>query len=1360
MKQLALIILLSAITLFSQRLDNRRHQDSLNTIIEPIRTNQAGYRTSDNIKRAIIELDKPNLDQHFILINDNNKEVFKGELKYLGDYKALNGDIEIKAYHKSINVLYSMKSTSDNQEFLYEADFGDFKTDGTYRLAVEDDTSYPFEIKETLYNDIMEYSLQFFGVQRSGDNNSWFHPKSNMMDGSARGPGKEGSLSGGWYDCGDHFKVAQTTAYAFTNLTLAYLFWPEKAEDRFGHSYSQKAPRANDGIPDILWEAKIGADYIYKLYLASKEDGLIKEHDMYQQVGVTEWDHKLWVQPEYRDYVPEELGGPNRKIDADIGPDMAGQFAGTLALFSSAWKKYDAEYAALLLEASKEIYEKLVIHNIEGKNYWDWPKSYSNVQFYPQQTRIDDDVAMGALGLWYATKDDQYKHDLLENEDYGKNLNHGFPGNEHIFPAGLLSSDPSGFYPGGWVSDYQNIHPQVASALYMLIVRDEDVAKEYGLSTDDQEQLRETILALLTQKTIAEGYTNQVDSTLSADNLYESVKIVDNLKVAKPYNLRWTSVAWGFNRYNMGAVTAVALASEILSDINDPKAEQYQQVVIDNLDYVLGKNPWNISFIMGAGDKHLQHIHHRNANPDGYNGGAIPYDYREPTGAFMGGAAPGSLLIESFPEYVVTETCIDYSSQLLFVAQQLSKKLPRDTKDPELFTVIANPVEETSATIRWEFNELTNDQLELYTDTNSSSILDTLVTSQASKTWILNNLEPNTKYWVKLQGTDIADNRDQWQWHSFKTSKAPIEPTWESVDACNISHNDATVAWWSPNQFISSGINLSTNSDLSRSLFIEEHSFGAFHQIVADELLPNTTYYYDRVSGSAIDDNDGKHYTFKTREAFVDYSIYVKPINKNYQPHFVVSIVNNELIPYADLEMRLYLTIDAESPEEIKPFITNMQLFKVDGLAGGSIVMEAGELVDIDVSNNEYYLPITIKDTLPVGGRASYELEFRRFDKDGAQTGIDKDALINSWSFRAHNDSKNDPILEDGVNWAMMSEFSSTNDWEVVDGVPYLSFQENHYIPVFYKGSHHVYGYAPDFENPLSLKTFELETNAPFFMDAEKAWVYNDQNPTLSGSATVLPYGDITNIEVNGDRQNIDSDQTVAFSIDVNDIPNFDPLTELVVWSDKGTEECSFTYKRWLIDYDDEKPSSSEEEKEELSSAEIESSSEEIETTESSTEEVSSEEEPIHFDPPKEVIEGDFSLLFQKNLYISEEPEFIREENISLEQYDDNHSFTIEVSDIPPNAEEYTLRFVGAIYSIEGLFIEEFDLSLEGDSFEIGEEYSFQWNNRDVNGNLLDQKGRLLGSGIYLMNFHYTSSGPTGTVQTQMFVKMGYLRMF
>ncbi len=1319
----------------------RRHLDSLNLHIENIRLNQTGYRTDVNKKSAFVELSSPDEDdQKFNIINPAGEIVYENTLTYLGDYMHLNGKINITGYYSSIVPLYHFESEPDKSEYLYEAEFGDLKENGSYRIVVNQDTSFQFEIRENIYNDIFEMSLHYFGIQRSGDTESWFHPKSHTLDGSARGPGKEGSLAGGWFDCGDHFKVSQTTAYTFMNLTLTYLFWPEKSEDRYGHSYAQTAPNANDGIPDLLWEAKIGADYVYKLYVASVEDGLIEKNDMYQQVGVSLEDHQLWIRPEFQDYQSREKGGPDRKIDAGAGADMGGQFAGTLAFFASAWEKYDRNYSKKLLDAAIDIYENIVLYDVTRK-------SWADGLFYPTQVAINDDVAMGALGLWYATGDPQYKYDLMENEDFGIGNSSMF--NMDEFHAGFLATTGSLFSPGGWMSDYQNSHLQVIAAMYMLFYRDSETAHKWGIPNDELDDIQERIITLLKKRLVGES--------AAGDNRTNIVEYLDVVEV--PYNLRWTSIAWGFNRYNMGAVIPVAMTAEILEIANDPLASTYRDVVIDNLDYVLGKNPWNISFLVGAGEKNLQHIHHRGANPEGYNAGGVPYEYTVPTGAFMAGSVPGSTISDLWLDYTNTETCIDYSSQLLLVAQLMSKELPEDKTKPSLFKIMANPVNVTSATIRLENDELTNDSLSLYLDTTESPIEGIYLTSQDKKVWRLENLEPKTKYWVKLESKDVFENQGEDVWLEFTTTSEKIPPNWEEAGVCKISHESATVNWWSPNQFGISGIFWGeTKSDTEKQInYIEEKEFGSFHQVEIDGLKPNTTYYYSRISGDSVDTNNGKYYQFTTREAFVNYSLYIKPVSKSGATAFYVEITNNEQAAYAGLELRIYMEIEDYDVDNIQVSTYDKQIFDVGGLPQGSN-FTIGDFVAIDASQNQYYLPITVDDTIPSAGRARMDLIFKILDEHGSESSFDVEKIKNSWSFT----SKSTPEEYVGVPWDKMDVYVAPDPVEIIDGEAETTFILNQYIPVYYKGVH-VYGYPPNWgDNRVkSLKTFEITTDSPFYMDSEKVTTYLNTD-FLMGEVTVFPHGTITDIEINGGTQSFELGSTSeSATFDIQEISKYDPIIELVTWSDRNTDDCSYEYKRWIIDPKNKEESSSSEES--SSAEDVESSSSEEQSRSSSSEEYteSSEEE---FDEPIEVSQTKggllFSLLFDNKLYVSSPLDNESDDRISMEPYKDKHGFTIEVLETPENYEDYLIDFEGYIYTIDGQYIDNFLITKTGKELNENSNYSIRLNNRDEYGNIKDNAGRLLGTGVYLLCITITERVDDSHEQSFVLERIGYARTY
>jgi len=83
---------------------------------------------------------------------------------------------------------------------------------GKYQISVGGDTSVQFLVSPHLYGMVRDAALLFFGIQRSGEGDSWFHAASHTWDGwlfdttavDADGNAKyKGALAGGWYDAGD-----------------------------------------------------------------------------------------------------------------------------------------------------------------------------------------------------------------------------------------------------------------------------------------------------------------------------------------------------------------------------------------------------------------------------------------------------------------------------------------------------------------------------------------------------------------------------------------------------------------------------------------------------------------------------------------------------------------------------------------------------------------------------------------------------------------------------------------------------------------------------------------------------------------------------------------------------------------------------------------------------------------------------------------------------------------------------------------------------------------------------------------------------------------------------------------------------
>ena len=92
-----------------------------------------------------------------------------------------------------------------------------------------------------------------------------------------------------------------------------------------------------------------------------------------------------------------------------------------------------------------------------------------------------------------------------------------------------------------------------------------------------------------------------------------------------------TDLAWQYNAYQAGNIFEVLAYADVAADLEKKnltlpnlgavswKSSEMWQLGINQLNYMLGVNPWDISFVYGVGDKNDAHPHHRASNPEGRN---------------------------------------------------------------------------------------------------------------------------------------------------------------------------------------------------------------------------------------------------------------------------------------------------------------------------------------------------------------------------------------------------------------------------------------------------------------------------------------------------------------------------------------------------------------------------------------------------------------------------------------------------------------------------------------------------------------------------------------------------------------------
>ena len=1095
---------------------NRRYLDSLNVYNRrPIRLNQSGFRPQD-YKYAYVANPK---EMTFKVIDANSgKEVPGGGNLSLIKKGATKPNIWINGAFNSMESVYEFgkqDSISTEKEDLYRADFTTLSTTGEYFLVVGNDTSATFHVHPSIFNAILENSLQFFGIQRCGNTDSHFHKPCHLKDGSKIGH----DLTGGWHDCGDHFKVSETLGYTAYVLSMVYLTYPNKAEDRYGHSYADTV--FTDGIPDILYEAKIGADYILKLYKASKEDGLIAKNDMYHSVGVDEKDHQFWDLPERQDSQTEAKGGPDRVVLTGIGANTSGMFVAALANVAAGYRVYDPAYSDTLIEAAKDIYKNVMMPLFDYGNGNEMGKTTDFPGFYTGGGPRYDDGAAAALALWYATKDTTYRYDLYKNTNIFNNpTNSRF--NLDYFKAGFLGNE-SGFSPGGWATDYQNIHTYVLFAFQNLILKSTETAAEFGLTEIERDSL--SMRTMATFRKILNDATNQGDSTVLVNPGVESNEKSEahegptDLKVITPYNLVWTSFDWGVIRYNLGTAVSIFLMYELTKD------ERYLRVALDNMYYALGANPWDISLLMGAGDKNPQHPHNRSANPDGLNTGGMPYQYRCPKGALMGGRDPEKTLIEDWSKYTSTETCIDFSAQFLFPAQSLAETLPPDNEGPIFSNIVGTPISDTEAIISWDANEVALVTV-FYDVTTNPNTAKSVQQEKASKggAITLTNLVPGQTYYFFLEGVDTKRNLttddNHGYWYSFTMTPKLTEI--KGVTICQVDHRSAKIYWWSTDR-----LNGVVNYGKAKGAYTEtQNASGSavlFHEAELTGLEAGTTYYFTVSSGAKT--SEEYSFTTETHASYADLDISLKPSSYGGEAAcsqwqdchaFILSLANNDTVPFEDFEIRMYL-----KDQNLSALGNAHQNFGGDGQMGKPISVMFGTAQDDGFGG--YYLPINVKGTVEVSGQLIIQIIFHNYDPN-VKTVTFKD-IDNSWSLRAHTEDT-DPEYFEGIDLTQAPYFKGSETTFLEHnskGEKVVAFTRDPYITVHYHGKH-IYGYGPDYtpeKGPQVKRNVEISFTEPF-VSPRYSTERVDPKTVYAATSKVTPTGFLDAVEMNSDPYKFD----------------------------------------------------------------------------------------------------------------------------------------------------------------------------------------------------------------------------------------------
>lgn len=210
---------------------------------EAIRLNQIGYYPN-SIKQFVVANIKAT---SFKVVDENNKEVFKGNLINNGVWEA-------------------------SGEHLFSGDFSAVTQEGKWTIIVDDTLkSYSFEIKKGLYVPVLNAAIKSFYYQiasmdikeqyggiykrKAGllDDNCLFHPSSGRTTGSI-------DASGGWFDAGDYGKYTVNAALAVGQMLQLVEQYPTLIADQ-----QLNIPESGNQQSDLMDELAYELNWILKM---------------------------------------------------------------------------------------------------------------------------------------------------------------------------------------------------------------------------------------------------------------------------------------------------------------------------------------------------------------------------------------------------------------------------------------------------------------------------------------------------------------------------------------------------------------------------------------------------------------------------------------------------------------------------------------------------------------------------------------------------------------------------------------------------------------------------------------------------------------------------------------------------------------------------------------------------------------------------------------------------------------------------------------------------------------------------------------------------------------------------------------
>jgi endoglucanase len=436
-------------------------------------------------------------------------------------------------------------SSGQNVQFI---DFTRYRAAGSgFTLVADGETSRPFDIGASAYEQLRTDSLKFFYTQRSGIEildslrPGYGRPAGhvdvapNLGDGAV--PCQPGvcdyklDVTGGWYDAGDHGKYVVNGGISVWQMLNQY----ERSRliegaqtGKLGDS-TLAVPESGNKVPDILDEVRWELEFLLKMQVPAGQPLAGMAHHKIHDANWTGLPLLPHLDPQQRELHP-------------VSTAATLNLAATAAQAARLYKRYDRDFAARALSAARTAFTAAKANPARYA-----PESDATGGGAYNDNKVTDEFYWAAAELFLTTGEKQYKDYVLAAPDHTADV---FTGNGAF----------------DWAST------AAAGRLDLALVPS---------ALPGQARVRHSIVA-------------GADKYLAIQN-------------AQPYGVPYAPTGniwdWGSNSAVLNNMMIMASAYDITGQA------KYRDGVLKGLDYIFGRNALNQSYVTGYGEvsSHNQH---------------------------------------------------------------------------------------------------------------------------------------------------------------------------------------------------------------------------------------------------------------------------------------------------------------------------------------------------------------------------------------------------------------------------------------------------------------------------------------------------------------------------------------------------------------------------------------------------------------------------------------------------------------------------------------------------------------------------------------------------------------------------------